>query len=145
MTEVPFVAEKSQEWFDNLKPSVKDMVCNLYEYIEKHSKRVDYINFTKEGIFMARSTMSIFGTASQNFVDRVYYNLDKIKVLVDARPKTKHVYWSVDTMFDETEVCVFKYHTFQLYCKKKLRDKVSHEYTDWSGSRVSKYENHKVI
>ncbi len=148
MTEAAFEPVQTQEWFNELKPSVKDMVCNLYEYIVRRSKVEDYINFTKEGIFFAHAKTSITVVASEKFVDRFYYNLDKIKVLVDARPVTKHVYWSEEVIkgvLTETPICIFKHMTFKFYCPNKLRDKVYHEYTDWSGSSSYKFKNHKTI
>lgn len=141
-----FTPRQTVEWFDQLKPSVKDMVCRLYMYIERHSKTKDYINFSKEGITYAAATVSLTGYPSERFVERFHSNLDIIKDLVQALPTKTYVYWDLNLdEGDKPNSCRFQHHTFRYYDSSKLNSMVQHERNDWSAPYARKWQNYQEI
>ncbi len=131
---------QTTEWFEDLKPSVKDMVCKIYGYILRHENNPDVMaDFTDVGIGCACNSTSIT-TVSAKFIQRVIDNIDHIKNLYENRPSKRVVYWSVEEN-DGAPYCRYKYFTMFAYDKQNMANRIEHERTDW-GNRISyKFKN----
>lgn len=135
----------SQEWFDALKSSTKDMLCRTYEYIEKHH------DFTEEGIRLGCRYGS-FGLRSGTFIERFTLNFDKIKKIYENRPLNKVVYWNeykagdkfrcpytLEETVAEGDFCHFRIKEFGYYDETKRGSRINHEKTAWD-SKVYYYK-----
>ena len=137
---------QTAEWFADLKPSVKDMVCTIYGYILKHENNPKVMaDFTDVGIGWACNATSIT-TVSPKFIQRVIDNIDHIKNLYENRPSKRVVYWTeyeerLDIGPESTARCYFKHITLYGYDEFKLNGRIEHERTDWSGRYTHKFEN----
>ncbi len=130
------------EWFNELQPSVKDMLCRTYDYILKHKDNPNKIvDFTELGVYWGCQSTSIT-TINAKFAKRFYDNLDHIKVLYDNRPSKKILYWTDIKedinrgIFANTR---FKYYTVFGYKKQTMMDRIEHERTDWRNSEISQW------
>ncbi len=133
---------QTAEWFEALKPSVKDMVCRTYHYIMLHKDNPDSpTDFTDEGIAWACRSTSITSVTDKH-IQRYIDNIDHIKNLYDNRPSKNIVYWTEikENLEKDTYAhCEFKYYTIFGYDKQKMNDRIQHERTDWGNNRVSKW------
>jgi hypothetical protein len=80
---------KTEKEFKEFAPTLKDMLCRLYNYIERWSKERSYISFTEQGLYMATSAIEITGRCSEKYANIFLANLDQIKTLAEAQPNTK--------------------------------------------------------
>ena len=132
---------QTAEWFQDLKPSVKDMVSNIYAYILRHENNPDVMaDFTDVGIGWACNSTSITNV-SNKFVQRVVDNIDHIKKLHDDRPSKTVVFWTVIDENNEAPYCKFKHVTIAGYDTYKLNERIEHERTDWGGRVSHKFKN----
>ncbi len=149
---------QTAEWFNNLKPSVKDMVCRIYNYIEVWKEKSDIIDFTPSGIQWACHTLSHTGLRGDKFVQRFYQNLDHIKNLVDNVPTKTVRYWyewnagskrynSHGFKCEEVEFgyCTWDVKTFKFYDQQKMGHEIHKNTRDWSTKFGPSYHKHEVI
>ena len=133
---------QTTEWFNNLTPSVKDMVCRTYDYIMRHKDNPEVIaDFTERGIAWAVRS-SNHGSVSDKHIQRYVDNLDHIKNLYDNRPSKKIAYWTEIKENVEVGVyahCEFKHYTIFGYDTQKMNERIQHERTDWDNDRISKW------
>jgi hypothetical protein len=79
---------KTKKEFKEFTPTLKDMLCRLYNYIERFRKERTYISFTEEGLYMATSAIEITGRCSEKYAKIFLANLDQIKTLTELQPIT---------------------------------------------------------
>jgi hypothetical protein len=133
---------QTAEWFEALKPSVKDMVCRTYHYIMLHKDNPDNPTaLTDEGIAWAVRSTSITGVSDKH-IQRYIDNIDHIKNLYDNRPSKNIVYWNdVEERLDlgVNAHCEFKHYTIFGYDDQKVNDRIQHERNDWGHLQTSKW------
>ncbi len=138
--------------------STKDMLCNLYEFIDRWNGSRDDIDFTATGILKAKIILSNGINPNEAFINRFLLELDVIKKLSENRPTktfelTKKRYKMVEStelkkdhsgkeyaikvstkVEDEPEITI---RTFKYYDEEKMEDVIS------IGTRY--YDNSKEI
>ena len=75
---------------NNYSIGLKDDLCRLYNYIERHSGNnegyLKLINFTEEGIHWAFVNLSLDGNPNKKYVNKFFNNLDLIRELTKYQP-----------------------------------------------------------
>ncbi len=136
----------TQEWLNNLNDGTKDMLCDIYEYIDKWKDSSEpwakVIDFTPSGIHFAKCNTQYYNATSEKFINKFHQNLDLIKVLVDNRPTktfrftkkqySKETKFTTDTRYGRREQIttieiepLIKIITFKYYNEREMEHHIS--------------------